>query len=295
MVVENAGPVSLTLLCKGTTPLAHNSRITLFHAIPRIDMDNQITENFGDVQHWAFSYNLPDAEVWHEETGAILKAKQVSQGGHYATMNARFDYLTLNHFADISNTQHGLTLSNADCAFLKLGNSALANLDTQTPQLSVLAGGQVDGNKLGILKQGGDSLFTQRFALSTHTGYDDAAAMRFSLEHQNPLIAGMVRGSESVYPQNTYSFLTLSDPNVLLWSLKPAEDSPTKGIIARVWNVSNTISSVKISFSPQIIRAYQATHLETDLSNASVVNGSLQEQVGHHQIKTFRVVLTNTP
>jgi alpha-mannosidase len=295
VVVENAGPVSVTLLCRGKIPLAHNSRITLFKTIPRIDIDNQITENFGDVQHWAFSYNLPDAEVWHEETGAVLKAKQVTQGGHYAAMNARFDYLTLNHFASISQGKYGITLSNADCAFLKLGNSALANLDTKTPQLSVLAGGQVDGDKLGIMNQGGDSLFTQRFALGTYASYDAAAAMRFSLEHQNPLVAGIVRGTETLYPENTYSFLTLSDPNVLLWCLKPAEDGPAQAVTARVWNFSNTTSRVKISFNPQITRAYQATHLETDLRNASIVNGSLQELVGHHQIKTFRVFLTSTP
>lgn len=294
VVVENAGPVSVTLLCRGKTPLSHNSRITLFKEVPRIDISNQITENFRDVQHWSFSYNLPDAEVWHEETGAVLKAKQVTQGGHYATMNARFDYLTLNHFADVSNKQQGFTLSNADCSFLKVGNSALINLDTQTSQVSVLAGGQVDGDKLGILNQGGDSLFTQRFALGTHAGYDGAAAMRFSLEHQNPLVAGMVRGRESIYPENTYSFLTISDPNVLVWSLKPAEDGPAKGIVVRVWNVGIT-SRVKISFSLPIIRAYQTTHLETDLGNVSVVNGSLQAPIGHQQIKTFRAVLTNTP
>jgi alpha-mannosidase len=294
-VIENAGPVSLTLLCRGNTPLAHNSRITLFKAIPRIDLDNQITTNFGNIQHWAFSYSLQDAEIWHEETGAVLKAKQVTQGGHYATMNARFDYLTLNHFADITQGKGGITLSNADCSFFKLGNSALTNLDTNTAQLSVLAGGQVDGDKLGILKQGGDSLFTQRFALRTHAGYEAETAMRFSLEHQNPLVAGMVEGRESVYPQDTYSFLTISDPSVFLWSLKPAEDGPAQSVIARVWNVGQTASDVKISFSPQITRAYQTTHLETDQGKASVVNGSMQEQVGHHQIKTFRVVLSDAP
>jgi alpha-mannosidase len=119
--------------------------------------------------------------------------------------------------------------------------------------------------------------------------------MRFSLEHQNPLVAGVVEGRESVYPQDTYSFLTISDPSVFLWSLKPAEDGPAQSVIARVWNVGQTASDVKISFSPPITRAYQTTHLETDQGKASVVNGSMQEQVGHHQIKTFRVVLSDAP
>jgi alpha-mannosidase len=71
----------------------------------------------------------------------------------------------------------------------------------------------------------------------------------------------------------------VSDPNVLLWSFKPAEDGPAQGIVARVWNVGNTSSRVKISFNSQITRAYQTTHLETDMGSASVINGSLQEPV----------------
>jgi len=289
--VTDTGPVSVTVVCTGKKPLAHTSRITLFKDIPRVDIYNQITENFGDVHSWAFSYNLSDAQVWHEEVGAIIKAKPVTKGGHYATMNARFDWLTLNHFADINNGKYGITISNADCAFMKLGNSALTNLDTQTSQLSVLAGGQVDGGALGIPGQGGDSLFTQRFALNTHTNFDAAASMRFSLEHQNPLVAGYVTGTQEMYPEKEYSFLNINDPNVLLWSLKPAEDNPAKGLIVRVWNFSQSNADLKISFDREIHSAYQATHVETDIGNAIVVNGDLQESIGHHQIETFRIVL----
>jgi alpha-mannosidase len=115
--------------------------------------------------------------------------------------------------------------------------------------------------------------------------------MQVSLEHQNPLVAGMVSGTETIFPDKDYSFLEVSDPNVLLWSLKPAEDGPAKGIIARMWNVGNTNSMIKLSFEPQISSAFQTTHLETDTDNASVVNGVLQESINHHQMKTFRIVL----
>ena len=289
--IENEGSVSITVQCKGKNPLAHTSRITLYNSIPRIDIDNQITQNFGDVRSWSFSYNLSDADVFHEELGAILKAKPVTEGGNYATMNARFDWLTLNHFADINDGKYGITLSNADCSFMKLGNSALANLDTHSAQFSVLAGGQVDGTDLGILNQGGDSLFTQRFALGTHSNFDAAASMRFSLEHQNPLIAGVVTGTQAVYPEKIYSLLSVINPNVIVWSLKPPEEDIAKGLMVRVWNFANDNNSFKISFDQNIADAYQTTHVETDLDKANVVNGDLQEQIGHHQIKTFRIIL----
>ena len=109
-------------------------------------------------------------------------------------------------------------------------------LDTTKPQISVLAGGQVDAG-MGFSNQGGDSNFLQRFALQTHGAYDQAAAMRFAMEQQNPLITGTVSGG-SAYPQDQFSLLTISNANVLLSALKPADDGIFNGIVARVWNLS---------------------------------------------------------
>lgn len=291
LVVTQSGPVSIEITCTGKTPLAHISRITLFKEIRRIDIHNQITQNFSDVNSWAFSYNLQEADVWHEEVGAIIHAKPTTEGGHYATMNARFDWLTVNHFVDINRGNYGITLSNADCAFMKLGNSFLTNLDTKTSQLSILAGGQVDGDALGIPRQGGDSIFTQRFAIGTHLDFDAAAAMRFSLEHQNPLVSGLVTGTTEIFPQKVYSFLTINDPQILLWSLKPAEDGPDKGLIARVWNFAQRDSDLKISFDGEVNSAHRTTHVETDIEEAQVVNGDVLGSIGHHQLSTFRILL----
>ena len=114
------------------------------------------------------------------------------------------------------------------------------------------------------------------------------------MEHQNPLIAGLVIGTKATYPEKVYSFLTISDPNILLWSLKPAEDGAAQGLIARVWNFAPNDTSFKISFDPEILSAYRSTHVETDLGKANVTNGDLEESIGHHQIKTFRIMLSST-
>ena len=55
----------------------------------------------------------------------------------------------------------GVTLSNEDAAFMKLGQSEIVGgnsmLDATPPQMTVLAGGQVEGPLLGIAAQGGDT------------------------------------------------------------------------------------------------------------------------------------------
>ena len=61
--------------------------------------------------------------------------------------------------------------------------------------------------------------------------------MKFSLEHQNPLVTGLVTGSGWIRTPPAFSLLETSDPKVLLWSLKPSEDGIGEGLIARFWNV----------------------------------------------------------
>ena len=292
LLVENAGPVSVTLMATSSAVVSHTSRITLLRDSDRIDIRNDINANFGNVLTWAFGFELPGPDVWHEEVGAVIRAKLTTAGGHYAPTNNRYDWLTLNHFADVTSGTAGATLSNADCYYMRLGNSTTAALDTTTPQISVLAGGQVDGATLGILSQGGDTHFLQRFALRTHAAYDPAAAMRTALEHQNPLVTGTVSGGTG-YPEATHSFVTISDPHVLLWALKPAEEGIDHGIIARVWNLSSSPVNFLLSLSGSITSAQHVTHIETPVGDASVSNGMLTESLAAQQLKSFSLQPAN--
>jgi alpha-mannosidase len=230
--VENAGPVSVTLLATSSSPIAHTSRITFIRNSERVEIQNDINQNFNSTYTWGFGFELNNPDTWHEEVGAVIRAKLTTQGGHYSPRvnNSRYDWLTLNHFVDIGDGPVGVTLSNADCYFMRLGNSTVSNLDVLTPQISVLVGGSIVGaGGAGLPNQGGDTHFLQRFALSTHDTYDQTNAMKFALEHQNPLVVGNVIGGVS-YPESSFSLLSIDNPNILVWALKPADDSPNNGL-----------------------------------------------------------------
>jgi alpha-mannosidase len=288
LAVESAGPVSVTLRATSPSPLAHTTRITLMRGSDRVAIQNEITQNFGGTREWRFSFNEPNPEVRHEEVGAVLLAKLTTQGGAYSPTNARYDYLTLNHFADMTGSDGtGVTLSNADAYFMRIGNSSVSTLDTATPQLSVLAGGALRPSN-SIQDQAGDSYLLQRFALQSHGAYDQPRAMRFALEHQNPLVSGTVSGG-SAYPESSYSYLSVSDPNVLLWSLKPAEEGIGEGVIARLWNLAAAPSSFSISSSEPFARARSVTHIETDRGDATVSAGALAATAAQNQLVSFRL------
>jgi len=186
-----------------------------------------------------------------------------------------------------------MTLSNPDLAFAKLGRSSFDKLDSETPQIHVLAGGQVDGPNLGIRDQNGERHFLQRFALRAHGGYDPVAAMRFALEHQNPLEAGaVISDGQSLFPETSYSLLQASDPKVLLWALKPAEEGIDHGIIARLWNVSDGAATSQLRLTPAVVGAQRTTHIETDLEAVPLAaDGSVPTRFSKQQLQTYRIQL----
>ncbi len=288
---ENVGPVSATLVVSVTTnnsPKRH-TRITLYRDSDRIDIKNELEQNLSGWS-WAFNFALSSPDVHHEEVGAVARARKVSGGGNYSDSNAIYDRLTLNHFVDMTGSGPvGVTLSNADSFFFTLGNSTTSVLDTNTARIRVLGG---PGNVSGLIQnQAGDSYFMQRFALRTHDAYDAVAAMKFALEHQNPLVTGAVTGS-SGYPADTYSYVTVSDPNVLLWALKPADDGISKGVIARLWNLGGSASNFTLSLAPGVQSAEQTTHIETPLGapgSAPVSGGALHGSANAQQIVTYQL------
>jgi alpha-mannosidase len=294
--VENAGPVSVTLKANSGYPVKHIVRVTLYANNPRIEIENSIDVNFVDVKTWAFSLNLESPTTRYEELGAVITAKTETNGGHYASQNARYDWQTFNHFANLSEADYGVTISNLDCSFFKLGRSSVYTLDENASQLSALAGGQVDkkwedGGYLGFPNQNGETSFQYHFAMTSHQiGFDATNSMKFSLEHQNPLVTGEVSGDKSAFKQNQFSLLSVSDPKVLLWSVKPSEEGIDNGLIARFWNMGSSKSNSELKLSQNIGSAWQTTHIETNEKQLKPLNGVLSVSFNPHQIKTFRLL-----
>lgn len=294
LTLVNNGAVSATFRCVSANPIQHTTLVTLYKNINRIDLHNTINDNFGDaVRTYAFSFNLTNPTTHHEELGAILKAKETTQGGHYATNARRHGWQTLNHFTDVSLAGRGVTLSNADAGFMKLGSSSTNFLDQNSPQVNVLAGGRMAGSGPGIYNQNGDTQFTSRFALQVHNNaFNQVNAMKYALEHQNPFVCGTVTGGTD-YPETAFSFLSVSDPNVALWALKPSEEGIANGgIIARLWNLGTTPSVCTLNFTRPATAAARTTHIETDIEPATVTNGNPIANIGQQQMQTYRVQLS---
>lgn len=299
VIWETPGPVSGTISCSSNSPYPHTTEITFYRDIPRIDISNHIRQNPGNLETtFSFPINVDNPVVWHEEIGAVIKAKLESNGGHYANQNARYDWQSANHFVHIGNEARGMTISNQGSHFFKLGNSTIEALDESSREVKFLASGKVAYGTIGINNQGGDTSFLYKYALQSHVGdFDQTASMKMAMEHQHPFATGIVGGGND-YPETSFSFLSISDPDVLLWALKPSEEGAANGVIARVWNQAEE-SNFSIDGIRPVSSAINTTHVETDISPASVLNGNLDGTIGEQEMKTYRLffqdsVITST-
>ncbi|MBX7137053.1 MAG: glycoside hydrolase [Oligoflexia bacterium] len=303
VTVESSGPVSTTLLVNAGGNPAHQTRVTLYTGVERVDIEGLITQNFGGASTYTVAYdskfNLTNPIIRHEEVGSIARVGRLNSAhpqdqnpGDYANENSRTDYLTFNHFVDLSEATRGITVSNWDSQFYKAGNSSFTTLDETTAQIKAVVGMQPDGTALGIMNQGGDSRFLNRYAIYAHGAYDQAAAMRFSMQHQNPLVSVRVTGSvSSPLPAANWSLLSINSPDILLWALKPPEDGIGSGIVARVWNLAESTRALQLSLPPYgITQAKRTTHIETELGAATLSAGALTDQLARQQMRTYKLL-----
>lgn len=291
--VEARGPVRTTLRVVAPGAPSHSARVSIVARIDRVEIDNRITANFGAVTGYHFDFALADFVAHHEEVGMIAVAARAAEGGDYADEGTRTDYLTLNHFVDLSEAGFGVTLSSWDSQFFRLGDSTIQRLDAGVPSVFAVVGMQSDGPGVSFPNQGGDAAFRNRYALRAHGAYDSGDAMRFALEHQNPLVAtAATGGADAPLPGDRFSLLVTGSPDVLVWALKPAEEGIEAGVIVRAWNVAEARRVGQLAFvDVEAQSASRTTHVETDIAPSRLDGGRLAYRLERQQLGTWRVEL----
>lgn len=290
------GPVSATARWALGSPRPHAVACTLHRGLARIDIDARIYGTFHETLAWHFPFRIPDPVVWHEEVGAIVAARPTTDGGHYHPTNARTDWLTFNHFAAVAPRGGDgpcVVLANRDSAFFRLGGSTVDRLDTASATLRALAGGQVDGPNLGIPDQGGCQRHHYRFAIAAFDRFRADAAMRFALEVSNPLVAAPVTGTTGGRPADRWGLLSVSDPAVLLWALKAADDGPADRLTVRLWNLAERPATPLVRVAPPyaLRDAVRTTHIETPIAPEGLRDGALPAELRQAELGTWQLTL----
>jgi len=78
---------------------------------------------------------------------------------------------------------------------------------------------------------------------------------------------------------------------VLLWSVKPAEEGIDRGVITRLWNLTDHPADTTVTLTPGLTAAQRTTHIETNLESIPLRAGALTAHFARQQLLTFRLSL----
>jgi len=304
------GPVYSSLVVSGAgagTPQL-TQEIILYDRVKRIDIANRFLKDKTPFQqlYFAFPFKIDDPEVRFEGPNSVIEPLVDQFPG------SNTHYYAVQHWADVSDGDVGVTISPVESHLLMFGglwpfhvaqiHHTVTPPDFTHPMLEPgdLQKGHVYSYVLNnnfhtnfTAAQTGDMLF--RYSIATHRGDWKAGRPRdFGWAIGNPLIPVVVkdedRGARGVLPVSN-SFARVNKPNVLLLTLKRAEDG--NGFIVRLVETEGKDCDVTVTLPLLPVRhAYRTNLVEEDEGSLPVKNNAVTVPIKGHGLATIRVIQT---
>lgn len=307
------GPVADEIHIQQEAYLAEDVELVIyvFHDVKKIDFSLRLLKLSNEeslVGSWArdlleamfcaIPVKVPGFVHNHELAGAVTQPgnPNMQLGSSEAA------YYAIQHFADASNADMGVTLSTIDAALVEYGHPrpGLWNSSARKPMDPVV---KPENSSMFLylmnnffstnvcVDQPGPKRFD--FSLRSHSGdWREGEAYKFAWETSNPLFACHVPANRHGVLPDTYSFVSVDSDNVVCSALKPAEFNGS-GYVARFFELSGKDTEVKIRFNflEDVTAAYSTNMIEEDEAPLLVnKKGEFIVPVSGYGISTVRVL-----
>lgn len=259
---------------------------------------NSWVRNMKEAMFCAIPVKVDNYIHHHELAGAVMQPGNLNMQFN----SAESAYYAIQHFADASNNDMGVTLSTIDAALVEYGHPRPGFWDNygRKPKDPVV---KPENSNMFLylmnnffqtnimVDQPGAKRFD--FSLRSHAGnWKTGKAYQFAWETSNPLLPSYTDKNKKGILPASYSFLSVDKENVICSALKPAESNGS-GYIARFFELTGEATKVKVKFNflDEINRAYKTSLMEEDKQPLSVSQkNEVSFEILGHGIGTIRVV-----
>ncbi|MBU0640142.1 MAG: hypothetical protein KKB50_14850 [Planctomycetes bacterium] len=263
------GTVRVTCNAPGARTLVRDIRLT--DGIGRVDITNVLDKlrvRKPEGVYFAFPFNVPEGIVRMDMPWAVVRPERDQIEG------ACKNFFTIQRWVDVSNLDGGVTWATVDAPLVQLGairtdvaspygaaDIWLRHIEPSQTVFSYVMNNYWETN----YKADQEGPTTFRYALRPYRGLcDHAAAARFGIERNRPLIAMPVRVDG---PPALASVFTLDAPGVIVTAFKPSRDGRARMI--RLFAASGKPESVRLTWSgeePDVYRSdpAEARHARVD-------------------------------
>jgi hypothetical protein len=300
-----AGPVygSLIIRAQGPGCPQITQEIILYDRIKRIDFANRILKDSTPLQeiYFAFPFKMDKPDFRFEGSNSVIKPFRDQFPG------SNTNYYSVQHWADVSDGQFGVTLSPVESHLLEFGglwpnycSQAHHGIDPPGYGADFVTSEQVTKGHMYAFAmssnfrtnfqpvQQSEILF--RYSLTSHEGdWQKGDCASFGWAVANRLIVDDVHGKkDGPLAPDTMSFCSVDKPNVLLTTLKRAEDGD--GIIIRLIETQGkaTTTSVELPYVSGA-EAMVTNLVEENKGRAVLTERGIQVNLKAFGITTIRI------
>ena len=297
------GPVygSIVARSEGAGCPQITQEVILYDQIKRIDFANRVLKDSTPMLeiYFAFPFKIDDPAILFEGSNSVIKPLRDQFPG------SNSNYYSVQHWANVSGEEAGVTLSAVESHLMEFGglwpcyvSQAHHGFDPPGFGAEFVKGEDIkkghiysfvmDSNFRTNFQpvQQGDMLF--RYSVATHKGEWKDGRRNFGWAAGNPLMPAVVEGKRNGTLERKGSFCSVSEGNVMLLTLKRAEDG--KGVIIRLIETEGRGGDVRVSLPLLTIKGAYATNLvEEDKGGVVFAGHSFMTPMKAYGIKTIRV------
>jgi len=300
-----AGPVcgSIVIKAQGAGCPQITQEITIYDQVKRIDFANRILKDSTPLHeiYFAFPFKVDDPDFRYEGSNSVIKPFRDQFPG------SNTNYYTVQHWADVSDGQFGITLSPVESHLLEFGglwpnycSQAHHGIDPPGFGADFVTSDQViKGHMYAFVMssnfrtnfqpvQQSEILF--RYSLTTHEGdWLQGHCARFGWSVANQFVVDDVHGKkDGPLAQDTMSLCSVDKPNVLLTTLKRAEDG--NGIIIRLIETQGNATTALVTLPHISVTKATITNLvEENKARAVFSEHEIQVDLEAFGIATIRI------
>jgi len=276
--------------------------IILYNEIKRIDLKSRILRDSTPLLeiYFAFPFSVENPQFRFEGANSIIEPLKDQFPG------SNSDYYAIQHWADIFNEEMGVTFTSMEAPIVEFGGLWPGYVSGAHHCVTPPGYGH-EFKKPGEFTKGyiysyvmnnnfrtnfknvqvSDLLF--HYSFTTHKGdWREGRARDFGWAINNPLVPVCMNGKKEGILKKSMSFCQVDKPNILLLTLKKAEDG--NGIIIRLIETEgkDTVVTLRLPFI-SITRAYQTNLVEENERLLSAKEHTVAVPIKAFGITTIRV------
>jgi hypothetical protein len=299
---SHAGPIQVTFETwtnDAKTGAAIHQTVILYDGLPRIDIVNDLqhasimySNNYADRYKenifYAFPIAVPEGQPRAEYPGGVVRPylDQLRWGSH--------DYLSANHWVDVSNRNFGVTIAPWNEGIFDFGEIRYNQFSIDYKPVKPYLFSYAWSNRMaGLLTLNGQECnATFRYSVQSHQGdWNEGATTAFGWSVANPLLAEVVSSnSTGTMNPKAKSFLNVDAPNVQLTVLKKS-DQPGRGWIARFVETSGKGADFTLQSNLLPVKeAFECDLVENDRSRLNVDGSKLRVKILPFGFATVRLI-----